>query len=148
MHLIIERASRYPRVPLIRNSIFAQNVPFSQTRSHIYTVAMADGVVLESTVRGFHVSKSPPPVRTARKPQGSQDVESSAKLSATSYLLGGKYRPPRIIHLSRDVVDVDVADRAHSIYTCFQAETTIIVSSNSESDTEDVRSRKVYTRRR
>ena len=27
--------ARYPRVPLIKNSIFARNVPFSQTRSHI-----------------------------------------------------------------------------------------------------------------
>ena len=37
------------------------------------------------------------------------------------------------------MVDLDVA------YIYFQAETTIIVSSNSESDTEDVRLRKVYT---
>ena len=37
VHLIIERASCYPRVPLIRNSIFARNVPFSQTRSHNLT---------------------------------------------------------------------------------------------------------------
>ena len=35
VHLIIECASRYPRVPLIRNSIFAWNVPFSHLRSHI-----------------------------------------------------------------------------------------------------------------
>ena len=43
-------------------------------------------------------------------------------------------------------VDVDVADRTHSAYMLyFQAETTIIVSSNSESDTKEVRSRKVYT---
>ena len=35
MHLIIERALRYPRVPLIRNSIFAQNDPFSHLWSHI-----------------------------------------------------------------------------------------------------------------
>ena len=46
--------------------------------------------------------------------------------------------------------NVDVVDRAQAgvLYTLyFQAETTIIVhvSSNSESDTEDVRSRKVYT---
>ena len=41
-------------------------------------------------------------------------------------------------------VDVDVAKHAHSTcYIYFRAETTIIVSSNSES--KDVRSRKVYT---
>ena len=33
MHLIIERASRYPRVPLIRKSIFARNDPFSQPKA-------------------------------------------------------------------------------------------------------------------
>ena len=33
VHLIIERASRYPRVPLIGNSYFAWNA--NQTRSHI-----------------------------------------------------------------------------------------------------------------
>ena len=46
------------------------------------------------------------------------------------------------------MVDVDVADRAQTraLYMLyFQTETTIIVSSNSESDTEDVRLRKVYT---
>ena len=36
--LIIERASRYPPVPLIRNSIFAQNDPFSHLGSHIIPV--------------------------------------------------------------------------------------------------------------
>ena len=35
VHLIIERASRYPRVLLIRNSIFAWNDPFSQVRSQM-----------------------------------------------------------------------------------------------------------------
>ena len=35
MHLIIEQASRYPRVPLNGNSYFVQNATFSQTRSHI-----------------------------------------------------------------------------------------------------------------
>ena len=49
-----------------------------------------------------------------------------------------------------DVVDVDVADhaQAHALYMLyFQATTTIIVhvGLNSERDTEDVRSRKVYT---
>ena len=44
MHLIIERASRYPRVPLIRNSIFARNVPFSQTRSHITSDTQIKGL--------------------------------------------------------------------------------------------------------
>ena len=46
-----------------------------------------------------------------------------------------------------DMVDVDVADRAQAraLYMLyFQAETMIIVSSNSESDTEDVRLRKVH----
>ena len=49
------------------------------------------------------------------------------------------------------MVDVDVADLAQActLYMLyFQAETTVrsmIVGSNSESDTEDVRSRKVYT---
>ena len=33
--LIIERASRYPPVPLIRNSIFARNDPFSHLGSDI-----------------------------------------------------------------------------------------------------------------
>ena len=45
------------------------------------------------------------------------------------------------------MVDVDVADRAQArtfYMLYFQAETIIIVSSNSESGTEDVRSRKVY----
>ena len=47
-----------------------------------------------------------------------------------------------------DVVDVDVTDhaQARTFYMLyFKAETTIIMGSNSESDTEDVRSRKVYT---
>ena len=35
VHLIIEHASRYPRVPLIRKSFFARNDPFSHLRSHI-----------------------------------------------------------------------------------------------------------------
>ena len=38
MHLIIERASRYPWVPLIRKSIFARNDPFSHLRSHIHNI--------------------------------------------------------------------------------------------------------------
>ena len=45
------------------------------------------------------------------------------------------------------MVDVDVADRAQArtfYMLYFQAETIIIVSSNSESGTEDVRSMKVY----
>ena len=37
VHLIIERASRYPWVLLIGNSFFARNTPFSQTRSHNIT---------------------------------------------------------------------------------------------------------------
>ena len=30
--------ARYPRVSLIRNSLFARNVPFSQTRSHMINI--------------------------------------------------------------------------------------------------------------
>ena len=60
----------------------------------------------------------------------------------------------RIIRVTTvDAVDVDVADhaqadhaQARALYMLyFQAETTIIMSLNSESDMEDVRSRKVYT---
>ena len=71
------------------------------------------------------------------------------------YFLGGPQIPPLKILETRiigdntvDVVDVDVADhvQARTLYMLyFQAETTIIEGSNSESDTEDVRSRKVYT---
>ena len=46
------------------------------------------------------------------------------------------------------MVDADVADRAQArvLYMLyFQAKTMIIVSTNSESDTEDERLRKVYT---
>ena len=39
VHLIIERASRYPQVPLIRKSIFARNDPFSHLRSHMKIIA-------------------------------------------------------------------------------------------------------------
>ena len=61
---------------------------------------------------------------------------------------------PRIIgdtnYWSHDgsTVDVDIADhvQACALYMLyFQAETVIIVSANSQSDTVDVRSRKVYT---
>ena len=48
------------------------------------------------------------------------------------------------------MVDVDVTNRmqVRALYMLyFQVETTTIVSLNSESDTEDVRSRKVYTLR-
>ena len=38
VHLIIVRTSSYPRVPLIRNSIFAQNDPFSHLWSHIIMI--------------------------------------------------------------------------------------------------------------
>ena len=82
VHLIIERASRYPREPLIGNSYFARNATFSQTRSHIVKWTDPSFAALRYThVATFSMH--------ARKQQRVRALDRHASQSSVSKSLGG-----------------------------------------------------------